>query len=164
MKLLICGETVLAAEPFVETPSEIRAAEAIFPKAAMPGWTFIETPAPADINPFLYRWTGSQLQRRSPPPPAPPSSISRLQLILGMTSAGLITPAEGVSAAAGSAIPAVVEAVFASLPAAEATSARIRWSAMTEVERANPLVAAVAAAAGKSPSEMDDFFRDWSRL
>lgn len=99
------------------------------------------------------------------PAPAPaPDSISRLQLLLGMISAGLITPAEGVAAAAGAAIPAAVEAVFGSLPASEATSARIRWSAMTEVERANPLVAAVAMAAGKSPADIDQYFRDWSLL
>lgn len=96
--------------------------------------------------------------------PSVPASISRLQLILGMTSAGLITAEEGVSAAAGTAIPSVVEAVFASLPSAEATGARIRWNAMTMVERANPLVAAVAAAAFKTDSEMDQYFRDWSVL
>jgi hypothetical protein len=109
-----------------------------------------------------WLWDGENLA--PPPAPPPPTMISRLQLILGMTNAGLITPTEGVDAAAGTAIPSVVEAVFASLPAAAATSARIRWSAMTEVERANPLVASVATAAGKSPADMDQFFRDWGQL
>lgn len=99
-----------------------------------------------------------------PAPPPPPASITRLQLILGMTSAGLITASEGVAAAAGSAIPEVVETVFASLPAAQATGARIRWSAMTTVERANPLVAAVAAAANKTEADMDAYFIAWSVL
>jgi hypothetical protein len=102
-----------------------------------------------------------------PTAPAPvPASISRVQLILGMTSAGLITPAEAVAAAAGTAIPAVVEAVFASLPEAQATAARIRWHAMTRVERANPLVAIVAVSATppKTDAEMDQFFREWNQL
>jgi hypothetical protein len=81
-----------------------------------------------------------------------------------MAAAGLITPAEAVAAAAGTAIPAVVEAVFASLPEAEATAARIRWHAMTEVERANPLVAAVAMIHEKTPAQMDQYFREWSQL
>jgi hypothetical protein len=104
-----------------------------------------------------------------PPEPPPvvepvPFSISRLQLILGMTQAGLISASEGVAAAAGMAIPAAVEAVFATLPNGQGTTARIRWNAMTDVERANPLVAAVAAAAGKTSAEMDQYFRDWSAL
>jgi hypothetical protein len=81
-----------------------------------------------------------------------------------MTQAGLITAEEGVAAAKGTAIPAVVEAVFASLPAAEAVAARIRWSAMTIVERANPLVAAVATIHEKTEAQMDAYFRDWSKL
>ena len=102
-----------------------------------------------------------------PPPPAPvPEAITRLQLILGMTAADLISPAEGVAAASGTAIPAVVEAVFASLPNDQATAARIRWAAMTTVERASPLVAAVAAGATppKTDAEMDQYFRDWGAL
>ena len=119
-------------------------------EAAAPGWL----------------WNGTSF---SPPPPPPlpvPDKITRLQLILGMTSAGLITPAEGVAAAAGNAIPAVVEAVFASLPASQATAARIRWNAMTTVERASPLVAAVAAGATppKTLAQMDQYFRDWSLI
>jgi hypothetical protein len=116
------------------------------------------------IGAIGWLWDGSAL---APPPPAPapvPASISRLQLILGMAAAGLITPAEAVAAAAGTAIPAVVEAVFASLPEAEATAARIRWHAMTEVERANPLVAAVAMIHEKTPAQMDQYFREWSQL
>lgn len=136
-------------QAIIEAPAQFECDGVIYPKSVV-GNASIEdwvTPPPP------------------PPPPAPvPASISRLQLILGMTAAGLITPAEGVAAAAGTAIPAVVEAVFASLPATEATAARIRWSAMTEVERANPLVAAVATAAGKSPADMDQYFRDWSLL
>lgn len=138
-----------------------------------PFQAILEAPAHFDCDGVIYPrsviGTGSIEDWVPPPPPAQPpapvpASISRLQLILGMTAAGLITPAEGVAAASGTAIPASVEAVFAGLPATEATAARIRWFAMTEVERANPLVAAVAIAAGKSAAEMDQFFRDWRRL
>jgi hypothetical protein len=113
-----------------------------------------------------WLWDGVALQ---PPPPAPPpvpvpASITRLQLILGMTFAGLITAEEGENAANGTAIPAVVKAVFDSLPVEAGVEARIRWAAMKEAERGNPLVAAVASAAGKSAAEMDQYFRDWSQL
>lgn len=96
--------------------------------------------------------------------PVVPATISRLQLILGMTSAGLISASEGVAAAAGTAIPAVIDGVFSSLPATQATAARIRWNAMTVVERANPLVGAVAGVSSKTDAEMDQYFRDWSAL
>jgi len=134
--------------------------ESLPPSDAFPGLTVIEA---TEGGPG-WRWDGTAFSPPLSEPPPVPAAITRLQLILGMTDAGLITPAEGVAAAAGNAIPSVVESVFASLPAAQATSARIRWSAMTEVERLNPLVAAVASAAGKTDAEMDQFFRDWSLL
>ncbi len=137
-----------------------------------PCWAIAEETDHFDADGAIYPRTvvgNAVIEDWTPPPPAPPpvpvpASITRLQLILGMTIAGLITAEEGENAASGSAIPAVVAAAFAGLPSDVATLARIRWAAMTLVERGNPLVAAVASAAGKSAAEMDQYFRDWGAL
>jgi hypothetical protein len=132
---------------------------AVPPADAYPGYTVVE----ASTGGPGWTWDGTTLS--SPPRNIPvPAQISRLQLILGLTMAGLIPAAEGEAAAAGTAIPALITMVFNTLPPDQAIGARIRWNAMTVCERANPLVAAVATASGKTSAEMDQYFRDWSAL
>lgn len=130
------------------------------PGDAYPGFTVIE----ANSGGPGWTWNGTTLSPPAAPPVPVPAQITRLQLILGLTMAGLIPAAEGEAAAAGTAIPALIAGVFNTLPPDQAIGARIRWNAMTVCERANPLVAAVAAASGKTSAEMDAYFIAWSAL
>lgn len=93
-----------------------------------------------------------------------PFQITRSQLILGLTQAGLITDAEGVAAASGTAIPASIDAVFSTLPTEEAVAARIRWYSMLHAERTHPLLVAVQLQHGITDEQMDDYFISWSQL
>jgi hypothetical protein len=102
---------------------------------------------------------------KPPLPPPPPAQIKRVQLILGLVNAGLITPEEGPPASSGMVIPAAIEGVFSTLPEAEAVEARIRFNGAADFDRANPLINAVGwIAASKTPAEMDDYWREWSAL
>ena len=104
--------------------------------------------------------------RQSAPAANPvPASISRVQLMLGLVAAGLIPPEEGPPASSGMAIPALIDAVFSALPAAEANEARIRFNGAATFDRENPLINAVGyLAAGKTPEQMDAYWREWSAL
>lgn len=134
--------------------------DAMPPPGTYPDYTVIES----TVGGPGWIWNGQNLASPPTPPLPVPAQITRLQLLLGLTRAGLITSAEGEDAAAGIRIPSLIVSVFNALPSDQAVAARIRWNAMTVCERANPLVAAVAAASGKTSQEMDDLFRSWSLL
>lgn len=86
------------------------------------------------------------------------ASITRRQFLIGAASAGLLTAAEAEAAATSGAIPAAIEAVFNTLPNAQALAARITWATMTKIERGEPLVDAAAVAFGLTPEQVDAFF------
>lgn len=86
------------------------------------------------------------------------ASITRRQFLISAASAGLLTAAEAEAAATSGAIPAAIEAVFNTLPNAQALAARITWATMTKIERGEPLVDAAAAAFGLTPEQVDAFF------
>jgi hypothetical protein len=84
--------------------------------------------------------------------------ITRRQMILALVAVEWITPEEALAAATSGAAPAALEALLAGMPAAEALAARITWAAMTEADRAHPLVAALGAARELTDAEIDAFF------
>ncbi|TPE47219.1 hypothetical protein FJM51_20405 [Amaricoccus solimangrovi] len=86
------------------------------------------------------------------------------QLFIGLARAGVVTADEAVAAACSGAIPAAIEAVIARLPDEAQVAARITWARMSVIERADPLVDLLAAAAGKSPAEIDAFFEASSQI
>lgn len=102
----------------------------------------------------------------SAPPPAPdpvPASITFAQLLIGLVAEGWITEAEGEGWLTGT-LPAAVVAVINTLPADQRFAAKARALRPSEVLRADPLVAAMAAAAGKTEAQLDDFFRTYSEV
>lgn len=130
------------------------------PPNAYPGFTVID----GAIGGPGWTWDGTTLSSPIVVTPAP-ATITRLQLVLGLAASGLITEAEADAMAEGSGVPAAISAAIQALPSAQRLEARIRFKAMTEVERVNPLIDAIGfVAAGKSPAEMDDYFRTWSQL
>lgn len=98
------------------------------------------------------------------PAPLVPQEISPTQLFLQLNIAGFITEQEALDAATSGAVPAAIDSLFATLPAADALAARVRWARMTTCLRTDPLVSALAAANSLTPEQVDQFFIDASKL
>ena len=98
--------------------------------------------------------------------PAPvPATVTFRQLVRGLRADGLITASEAEAWAARNALPALLVSVIDALPTEdERVDARITVQTMTEVDRHDPLLAAVAAAGGLSDGDVDTCFRNWSAL
>ena len=97
-------------------------------------------------------------------PPIPPVVIPNLsfaQLLIGLVSEGWITEAEGEGWLVGT-LPAPVLTVIGTLPVNQQFAAKARASRPSDVERADPLVAALAAAEGKTFAEIDAFFTTYA--
>ena len=99
-------------------------------------------------------------------PPAPVVWIPNLsfaQLMIGLVTEGWITEAEGEGWLVGT-LPAPVLAVIATLPANQQFAAKARASRPSDIERADPLVAELAAAEGKTSEEIDTFFLTYAAV
>jgi hypothetical protein len=94
---------------------------------------------------------------RNAPPPVP-EVISRRQFLLALHASGLVTEQEVLAAAQTGAVPAAIDAFFATLPPAQQTAARITWATMTQVERHHPLVQAVIDAQLATAEQVDALF------
>jgi hypothetical protein len=100
---------------------------------------------------------------RNAPPPVP-SVITRRQLLIALTTAGLITEAEALAAAQTGAVPEAIDEFFSTLPSAQQTAARITWATMTQVERHHPLVHAVIDAQLATAEQVDALFTAAAQL
>jgi hypothetical protein len=92
-----------------------------------------------------------------------PQSITFAQLVIGLVAEGWITQAEGEAWLVGT-LPAAVETVINSLPLNHQFIARARATRPSEVLRSDPLVSTLAAAQGKTPAQLDEFFRMYSLI
>ncbi len=109
-----------------------------------------------------WRWTDEGPLDVAPPPPEPvPASLSFAQLLIGLVAEGWITEAEGDAWADG-VLPASVTDLIATLPADQQFAARTRAKRPSEVLRADPMVAMLGAAQGKTPEQIDQFFRTYA--
>lgn len=95
-------------------------------------------------------------------PSAPVPDLSFAQLLIGLVSEQWITEADGDQWLSG-ALPAAVMAVINTLPEGQRFAAKARALRPSEVLRADPLVAALGAATGKTSTEIDDFFRTYAQ-
>lgn len=91
-------------------------------------------------------------------------SLSFAQLLIGLVTEQWITPAEGRAWRDRVALPAQVQAVIDALPPEQQFAAETRALAPSEVLRMDPLVVSMGAAAGKTPEEMDTFFRTYAQV
>jgi hypothetical protein len=119
--------------------------------------TCIEVPEDSDVAEG-WSWDGTAFAAPPPEVPVVPATITRRQLLLALTAAGLITGEEALAAATTGAVPAQIDAVFADLPEAEALAARITWATMSVAERAHPLILAMINAGLATPAEVDALF------
>lgn len=90
-------------------------------------------------------------------------SMTFAQLLIGLVAEGWITEAEGEAWLAGT-LPAAVLAVIGTLPAQAQFAAKARAARPSVVERLDPLVAALAAAQGKTAAEIDAFFTAYAAV
>jgi hypothetical protein len=115
------------------------------------------------VRPATPEEEAAILAVRNAPPPVP-SAISRRQLLIALTAAGLITEAEALAAAKTGETPAVIDVVFGKLPKEQALAARITWATMTQVERDHPLVQAIIDAQIATAEQVDALFRTAAQL
>jgi hypothetical protein len=92
-----------------------------------------------------------------PEPPAPIVLTNR-QLFAALALTGFITEAEALAAGRTGAVPAAIDAVFASLPAQDAFLARLTWATMREVPCNHPLISAMVAANLATSEQVDGIF------
>jgi len=88
-------------------------------------------------------------------------NLSFAQLLIGLVTEGWITEAEGEGWLVGT-LPDPVQLVISLLPTNQQFAAKARASRPSDVERADPLVASLAIAEGKTPEEIDNFFFTYS--
>jgi len=105
----------------------------------------------------LYGTVAAYVAPPAPPTPVP-TEITALQFLLQAATDGIITQVEALSAAQTGAVPALIQAVFDTLPSEQGFVAKVRWARMTEVPRNDPLVAAVGQVLDMTTQEMDQFF------
>ena len=128
------------------------------------------------VSPAVAGWTDGQGYSLVAPPlvPAPTPEellaaeragmrLSFAQLLIGLVTEAWITETEGEAWLAGT-LPAAVTAVIDSLPAGQRFAAKARALRPSEVLRADPLVAAMGAAAGKTEAQIDTFFRTYAQV
>ncbi|HWW46540.1 MAG TPA: hypothetical protein VNZ94_01720 [Xanthobacteraceae bacterium] len=125
------------------------------PGFTLPGHTLVEAGS-ASIG---WTWDGEEF---SPPPTEPlpvPQEVSRRQLLTGLALVGWITEQEAMDALATGARPASVDLLISQLPEAEQFPATMKWIGFSVAYRNDAMVLALADLEGKSPAEVDDFFR-----
>lgn len=91
-------------------------------------------------------------------PPEIPESVSRRQIMTGLALVGWITEQEALDALATGARPAAVGAVIGQLPEADRFAATMKWVGFQAAYRDDAMVAALAATAGKTEQDVDEFF------
>jgi hypothetical protein len=94
-----------------------------------------------------------------PQPTLPaPIVLTNRQLFAALALTGFISEAEALAAGRTGAVPALVDAVFASLPAQDAFLARLTWATMREVPRDHPLISAMVDANLATSEQVDGIF------
>ncbi|SDK40086.1 hypothetical protein [Bradyrhizobium ottawaense] len=100
-----------------------------------------------------------------PPPPPPVPTLTRRQMLIGLSSAGLITAQEAIDSAKMVGVPTAVQAVIDSLPMQEMKDqATITWFAMSQVVRSDPMVEALRVNANLTAEQVDGLFFQWASL
>lgn len=89
--------------------------------------------------------------------------LSFAQLMVGLVTEQWITEAEGEAWLAGT-LPTAVLTIIDTLPVEQQFAAKARAIRPSEVLRNDPLVASLGAAAGKTPEELDNFFRTYAAV
>lgn len=87
--------------------------------------------------------------------------LSFAQLLIGLVTEQWITEAEGEAWLVGT-LPTAVTDVIAVLPENQRFAAKARATRPSDVQRNDPLVTAMGAAANKTLEQLDEFFRTYA--
>ena len=90
-------------------------------------------------------------------------TLSFSQLLIGLVTEGWITEADGEGWLSGT-LPPTVIATINLLPAENRFAAKARAARPSTVVRTDPLVEMMAMAQGRSPAEVDNFFRTYATV
>lgn len=93
-----------------------------------------------------------------------PESISRRQLLIGLTMEGIITPEEAVAAASTGALPSIMQTIVNALPIEQQIIAKITWASMMVCELDNPLLNTALQYLQRSENDRDTFFKNYSKI
>lgn len=103
---------------------------------------------------FLEEW------KMDEPTPPVPVEISDRQFFQQAAIAGFITEEEALAAVQTGAVPAAMQAIVDGIGrSVDRFAAQMILSGATTFRRDHPLTSAIGAALGKTPAEIDDFFR-----
>jgi hypothetical protein len=83
--------------------------------------------------------------------------IPKLDLVLAMASAGMISQASAISAAGG-AVPAEFEPIVAAISDPPKTEVRIRWAGAQDMPRLSPFILMLQQAIGMTDAQVDALF------
>lgn len=140
---------------------------------SVPEGDWVNLPDGRVFSPAYDGWTdGLYSLETMPAPPLPTPEevlaaeratmkLSFAQLMIGLVTEAWITEAEGEAWLAGT-LPTAVLTIIGTLPVEQQFAAKARAIRPSEVLRNDPLVASLGAAAGKTPEELDDFFRTYA--
>jgi hypothetical protein len=90
-------------------------------------------------------------------------TLTFAQLLIGLVTEAWITEAEGEAWLTGT-LPAPVTTLIATLPANEQFSAKARALRPSIILRMDPMVVTLGANQGKTPEEIDTFFRTYASV
>lgn len=94
-------------------------------------------------------------------PPAPVPDLTARQFFSALMLDGIITESEAINRT----IPASIDIFLNTLPDQnQAKIARITWAQMVTIPRNDPLVDFLGAVLNKTPTQIDDFFRQAATL
>jgi hypothetical protein len=125
------------------------------------------------VSPAYEGWEGQGYRLVAAPPPAPPTAeellaeeranmrLSFPQLVIGLVEEQWITEADGDGWITGI-LPSTVMTTINLLPAEQRFAARAKAARPSYIDRMDPLVGMMALAQGRSPSEIDEFFRKYA--
>ncbi|MTH61212.1 hypothetical protein [Paracoccus litorisediminis] len=83
--------------------------------------------------------------------------LSRVNFLMACVRVGVLSQSEALIGAKGELPPSIVN-VISSLPSEEAFEIQLRWAALTEVDRLDPLILVLASAMQLSAETLDDIF------
>jgi hypothetical protein len=108
---------------------------------------------------------GNSVVVTRPDVPSPvPQIISDRQFFQQLCIMGLITEDEALAAVGPGTLPASLSALVAQLPEDQQFSANMLLKGATQFDRSHPMVAALGAAFGLQPNQIDQLWRDGNSL
>ncbi len=122
------------------------------------------------VSPAYAGWDNGEYSLAEAPAPDPEvllqeqrqnMALSFAQLLIGLVSEGWISQAEGEAWLAGT-LPAQVTMILSTLPAEQQFAAKARALRPSVVQRMDPLVLGMMAAANKTAEQLDTFFMTYS--